>query len=246
MDISLTVSPVRNAQGTIVGASKIVRDISERKRLDAALGRQREKLGLMNRLGVSLGGELDSAALIQAVTDAGRELSGAAFGAFFHNEVNEKGESYTLYTLSGAPREAFEHFGIPRNTEIFGPTFRGEGVVRIGDVLTDPRYGKLTPHHGMPKGHLSVRSYLAVPVLSRSGEVIGGLFFGHPEPDAFTEDSEELLLGLPRTPPWPSTTRGCMPPFRRSFKSSGPPSRLSGRVRPSAAASSTAPRTASR
>ena len=37
------------------------------------------------------------------------------------------------------------------------------------------------PHHGMPPGHLPVRSYLAVPVVSRSGEVIGGLFFGHPE-----------------------------------------------------------------
>jgi GAF domain-containing protein len=33
----------------------------------------------------------------------------------------------------------------------------------------------------MPQGHLPVRSYLAVPVVSRSGEVLGGLFFGHAE-----------------------------------------------------------------
>jgi PAS domain S-box-containing protein len=33
IDVSLTVSPVRNAEGRIVGASKIARDISERKRL---------------------------------------------------------------------------------------------------------------------------------------------------------------------------------------------------------------------
>ncbi len=32
LDISLTVSPVRGAQGTIIGASKIARDITERKR----------------------------------------------------------------------------------------------------------------------------------------------------------------------------------------------------------------------
>jgi len=32
IEISLTVSPIRNAQGKIVGASKIARDISERKR----------------------------------------------------------------------------------------------------------------------------------------------------------------------------------------------------------------------
>ena len=59
-----------------------------------------------------------------------------------------------LYTLSGAPREAFERFGQPRATSLFGPTFRGDGPVRCDDVLKDPRYGKMAPHHGMPKGHL--------------------------------------------------------------------------------------------
>jgi PAS domain S-box-containing protein len=38
IDVSLTVSPVRNAQGKIIGASKIARDITKRKReLDASL-----------------------------------------------------------------------------------------------------------------------------------------------------------------------------------------------------------------
>jgi signal transduction histidine kinase len=43
---------------------------------------------------------------------------------------------------------------------------------------------------------LPVRSYLAAPVVSRSGEVLGGLFFGHPEPGKFTERSERLLAGI--------------------------------------------------
>src|SRR5262245_23000417 len=45
VDISLTVSPIKNAQGQIVGASKIARDISERKRSEeqiAMLARERE------------------------------------------------------------------------------------------------------------------------------------------------------------------------------------------------------------
>src|SRR5258706_7384010 len=46
------------------------------------------------------------------------------------------------------------------------------------------------PHHGMPKGHLPVRSYLAVPVMASSGEVLGGLLFGHPEPAMFDERAE--------------------------------------------------------
>ncbi|HEU0223383.1 MAG TPA: ATP-binding protein, partial [Paracoccaceae bacterium] len=51
-------------------------------------------------------------------------------------------------------------------------------------------------HRGMPTGHLPVTSYLAVPVASRSGEVIGGLFFGHAEPARFTERHERLLEGI--------------------------------------------------
>src|SRR5581483_6764959 len=35
VDISLTVSPVRDSTGRIIGASKIARDISERRRLEA-------------------------------------------------------------------------------------------------------------------------------------------------------------------------------------------------------------------
>ncbi len=54
----------------------------------------------------------------------------------------------------------------------------------------------MAPHFGMPAGHLPVRSYLAVPVVSRSGEVIGGLFFGHPEVGVFSERAERLVVGV--------------------------------------------------
>ncbi len=37
LDISLTISPIRDAEGHIIGASKIARDITERKRAEAAL-----------------------------------------------------------------------------------------------------------------------------------------------------------------------------------------------------------------
>jgi PAS domain S-box-containing protein len=185
-------------------------DINDRKQLEARLLSTNEvletrladlreearALDVLNRTGVAVGAELDLERLVQTVTDAGVELSGAQFGAFFHNVVAPSGESYRLYTLSGAPREAFEKFPHPRNTEVFGPTFRGTGVVRSADIMADPRYGKMEPYHGMPPGHLPVRSYLAVPVVSRGGEVIGGLFFGHAQPGIFTARAERLVIGL--------------------------------------------------
>jgi PAS domain S-box-containing protein len=170
-------------------------DISQKVRAEAALREQSRILETLNRSGPALAGELDLQKLVQMVTDAGVELSGAKFGAFFYNVLDDEGESYLLYTLSGARPEQF-NFGMPRNTKVFGPTFAGEGTIRSDDITKDPRYGHNPPHNGMPKGHLPVRSYLAVPVVSRSGEVIGGLFFGHPVPGRFNESHERLLTGI--------------------------------------------------
>ena len=151
---------------------------------------------ILQRVGTSVAAELDPEKVVQTVTDEATALTGANFGAFFYNVVNAAGESYMLYTLSGAPREAFSRFAMPRNTAIFAPTFSGAGVVRLDDVTADPRYGHNAPYHGMPAGHLPVRSYLAVPVLSRTGKVHGGLFLGHKDVGVFTERHERLTVGL--------------------------------------------------
>jgi signal transduction histidine kinase/ActR/RegA family two-component response regulator len=169
----------------------------ELRRARAELEDQRRDLELLNRTGALLGGNLDLESLLQAVTDAGTEITGAEFGAFFYTTRDASGGVFTLFTLSGAPREAFERFGHPRATPLFAPTFEGQpGVIRIANVREDPRYGQWAPHHGMPRGHLPVCSYLAVPVTLRSGECVGGLFFGHHQPGVFTERNERLLLGL--------------------------------------------------
>lgn len=168
----------------------------EKVRANDQLRQQTHALEVVNRMGNSLSAELNLDKLVQSVTDACRELTGAEFGAFFYNVVKEKGESFILYTISGVPREAFERFPMPRNTPIFAPTFSGEAAVRIADVTADPRYGHLSPYHGMPPGHLPVRSYLAVPVVSRTGEVLGGLFFGHPQANVFTQMAESIVIGI--------------------------------------------------
>jgi PAS domain S-box-containing protein len=171
-------------------------DITESKRAEARLREEAEIIETINRTGRMISAELNLQSVVQEVTDAATELVGARFGAFFYNVVDQSGESYTLYTLSGAPREAFAHFPMPRNTALFGPTFRAEGNIRIDDVKKDPRYGKNAPYRGMPLGHLPVTSYLAVPVVSRAGTVLGGLFFGHPNEGMFTERHERIVEGL--------------------------------------------------
>ncbi|MDQ2825900.1 MAG: SpoIIE family protein phosphatase, partial [Actinomycetota bacterium] len=166
-----------------------------RKHAEEELRQDRQIIDTLHEVGTSLARELDVQRLVQAVTDAGTELSGASVGAFFYNVVNE-GEPHLLYTVSGAPMAAFEHYGLPRSTAMFGPTFAGDPPIRSEDITRDARYGHNDPYPGMPEGHLAVRSYLAVPVTARDGEALGRLFFGHPDVGVFTAASERLVVGI--------------------------------------------------
>ena len=179
----------------------VILDVTDRKEAEDVLRRNAANLQTeadirrtLHRIGTELASQLTLERVVQVATDEATALTKAAFGAFFYNVINEQGEAYTLYTLSGVPREGVEKLPMPRNTAVFGPTFSGSGIMRLDDVTKDPRYGKNAPYHGM--GHLPVRSYLAVPVISRANEVLGGMFFGHPDVGVFTEEHERLAAGI--------------------------------------------------
>ncbi|HZI19505.1 MAG TPA: PAS domain S-box protein, partial [Pyrinomonadaceae bacterium] len=200
--VFFTASPIRE-EGRAVGTIIEVRDTSREKQTERErellLEREREareEVETLNDLGRVMSAELDLQKLVQAVTDAATELTGAQFGAFFYNVLDEEGASYMLYALSGVPREHFENFPMPRATHLFGPTFEGQGTIRLANVRSDPRYAQNPPYNGMPEGHLPVTSYLAVPVKSRTGQVLGGLFFGHSDEGVFTARHERLVFGL--------------------------------------------------
>jgi PAS domain S-box-containing protein len=186
--VLFTASPIRR-EDEIVGTVIEVQDARPFQ------DQQREREALY-QIGLVILQELDHEKIVQAVTDVATRLTRAQFGAFFYTIRDDTGESLTLYTISGVPKENFSKFPLPRFTHLFGPTFRGDATIRSGDIRKDDRYGKMAPHHGMPAGHLPVSSYLAVPVKIASGEVIGGLFFGHETPDVFREEDERIVETL--------------------------------------------------
>jgi PAS domain S-box-containing protein len=197
IDISLTVSPIYDETGAIVGASKIARDITEPVRLRLLARENAEITEKLSEVGAIVASSLDRDTIVQKVTDTARQLTTADFGAFFYTVRDaESGDAYMLYTLSGAPKEPFSKFPHPRATAVFAPTFRGEATVRLADVTVDPRFGQNPPFNGMPPGHLPVRSYLAVPVRGLRGDVIGGLFFGSSRVGVFTEQHERIVEGI--------------------------------------------------
>ncbi len=175
----------------------LCRDVSGKLRNEERLREQARVLRTINDTNAILAAELDVETLVQRVIDTGTDIIGAEFGAFFYNVEIRDGVAYALHALSGAPLEAFASFPRPRITKVFAPTFEGTGVVRSGDITQDERYGaEGSRFGGMPPGHLPVKSYLAVPVVGRDKSVIGGMLFGHGEPDRFTEEHEAMITGV--------------------------------------------------
>jgi signal transduction histidine kinase len=152
-----------------------------------------EHLRLLIETGLLLASERSLDVIVQAALDAGLKLCGARFGAFFYNNIGDDGEQIRLYKVSGLDASVFAAYPMPRPTQIFKVIFLGQGIIRSDDITRDPRYGHNAPFAGMPPGHPPVRSYLAVLVRSRGGDVLGGLFYGHPDVGVFAPASEDLV-----------------------------------------------------
>jgi PAS domain S-box-containing protein len=203
-------TPLRDENGKLIGALNMLVDVTDRRRTEERLDQnisdlksaqsdlreQKRRLKFLNRVARTISSDLDLERILQTVTDVAAEAIGARFGAFFFNMGDGTADSYALYALTGAPREAFAKLGAPRNAALYRATFSADGPVRSDDIRNDPRYKSAPLHIGLPLDQVPVVSYLAVPVLSKNGQAHGGLLFGHEQAGAFTAESEEIVVAI--------------------------------------------------
>lgn len=188
------MTPLRDPAGTHVGFVKILRDRTVQRRNYEALLERTRALEVLNQAVSALASAHDLQALLQIVTDAGVDLTGAEFGAFFYRVAED--DIYTLAAQSGTPPEAFAALPMSQTAPAFKPVFSAKGIIRSaridgfshndsGAILTDTLEG-CSPYC----------SSMSVPVVSRNGRPLGGLIFGHTLSGAFTAHSAAGLRAL--------------------------------------------------
>jgi len=190
--ISVLVARLRTARGQVdLGRERAPGNLAEGQSAATTAQELQTEIATLDRLGLTLAGHLDLERLVKAVTDAGVAVTGAAFGAFLYRDA----AGVWTHCVSGAPPEAFVDFPLAQDADAFGSPFQGSAS-RSDDLACDPRFGQNLPFKQMPPGLSPARSYLAAPVRSGTGDLLGGLFFGHPNPGAFHASDERLVAGL--------------------------------------------------
>jgi PAS domain S-box-containing protein len=161
-----------------------------------AAAQSESPLRLLIETGLLLASERSIDAIVQAALDAGLHLCNAKFGAFLYNNIVDDGPSHGLYKVAGPDLNVFAALSSLRPAEVFNVSFFGREIVRSADITHDPRYAESPLFAGITPERLPMRSYLAVPVRTRTGNVFGRLLYGDTDAGVFTEGCEDLVATI--------------------------------------------------
>ncbi len=192
IDISATISPVRDSYGRIIGASKIVRDITESKRAQNRLQAQMVRLELLNRITRAIGERQDTRSIFQVVIRTLEEQLPVQLCCIcLHNPTDNV---LTVTSVGMASAALVMELALTEQANI--PIDRN-GLSRCvqGQLVYEPDIAGVPfpfPER-LAKGGL--RSLVAAPLRVES-KVFGVLIAARMQPNSFTSSDCEFLLQL--------------------------------------------------
>lgn len=142
-----------------------------------------DELETVQRVGRVVASKLDLAALLQAITDATVEITGAECGGFFRKKSQSR--NFACQTAAGPLSVALQNCSLT-DIEEFIHSGTDQQTFRVNDLSTEKRPSPINPP-------LPIRSFLAIKIRNSTGEVVGALAFAHRLPAAFTERTERIL-----------------------------------------------------
>ncbi|SIO40937.1 PAS domain S-box-containing protein [Singulisphaera sp. GP187] len=177
IDISLTISPIHDAKGQVVGVSKVARDITARKRSEAMLNGQKRVLELMAQ-GAGLAEVLDS--LCRTVEGQSAEGMLASIQLVDRDGLHLRHGAAP--SLPDSYNQAVDGIAIGPSVGSCGTAaFRREPVYVV-DIATDPLWAKFA-HVALGYG---LRACWSHPILSSAGDVLGtfAMYYDRPRKPA--------------------------------------------------------------
>ena len=189
VSVSLTVSPVHDRHGHVIGASKTARDITTRKAWEDHLVRSEEAQRLLIGIHDGTRGLQDPAMVMREIVNR----VGLHFNVIrcAYGEVSPEQDQITItrgYTRD-VPTVAGRY-----PIEVFGPLMAGElkagRTVAINDVRTDPLTDTKVAHETYAR--MQIASLVCVPLV-RGGKLAAVLVMCDGRPREWTRDEAQLL-----------------------------------------------------
>jgi PAS domain S-box-containing protein len=195
LDISLTISPVRDSGGRIIGASKIARDISARKRTETALREQARLLHEVAAAGLTIhsAGSLDS--VLRVVAEEARRILSAHRGVASLTVGEDCGQVTSAVSTSG------EYVRWPGDTipppveDACAEVCRTNRPLRLtrAELEAHPAWQIL---RGNPDVYPPLRTWMAAPLVTRGGKNLGLIRLSDKKDGDFSETDEAVLAQL--------------------------------------------------
>ena len=171
LDVSITISPVRDDTGAIVGASKILRDVTESKRARAALQDSERRLARLQSISTRLISESAQESMFAQILDAAIELMSSDASSI--QMLAPDGESLTLFGWRNFHPDsaAFWHRVTADAASTCGVALRDNVRVLVSDVdLCEFMAGTQDLEEYRRSG---IRAVQSTPLWSRGGRPLG-------------------------------------------------------------------------
>ncbi len=211
IDVSVTVSPVHDSSGRIIGAAKIARDISERKQSDERLATIRAALSAepetgdpfeltetttYTEAGAALAGlhpTVESLGLVDGpdrAFDQSTRLAAGVLQAPIAMLATRDGDHLHITSTYGLPPRLRERHAIAFDNSYCRFVIGSEVPVSIRDARHNPLVSE------MQIWHQGLVSYLGVPIRDRDGVVVAALSVSDSKPRAWVLRDLLTLKGL--------------------------------------------------
>ena len=192
IDVSVTISPMRNERGEIVGASKIARDITERKLADEKLEAQLARLDLLSRTTRAIGERQDLHSIYPVVVQSLEDHLPVDFGCVAIYNPAQK--SLTVTGVGAKSRVLAEELGLLDGAAIEIDDNGLASAVR-GHLVYEPDIRQVQFPFPQRLAHGGLNSLIIAPLLVESN-VFGVLVAARREPNSFSSSDCEFLRQL--------------------------------------------------